>query len=297
MSDFFFTYTPVFDLFLLHLGFAFSQYIALRSGVFSLATAGFAAVGAYAAGILSVRMGLPSGFGILVATLLGTAASLFLALPLSKLRGVYQAIATVAFVQIVVSLNIYLEGLTGGAMGLNGIPRTVGTEVLLIAALGVTYVMWAVNRTRLGRAFDMIREDEAVAVSLGVPMVRYQALGFALSGAIAGLFGGLEAHHVYAIEPNQFGFPFLIAILSYVVFGGRHSVVGPIVGTAVLIALPELARPLAENRILVYGLLLILVINFLPRGIADTAIDKFKLRRLARREQASTTDGRKAVEQ
>lgn len=298
MSGFIFDYIPVFDLFLLHLGFAFSQYIALRSGVFSLATAGFAAIGAYAAGILSVRLGLPSGLGILVATLLGTGAALVLSLPLSKLRGVYQAIATVAFVQIVVSLNIYLEGLTGGAMGLNGIPHTVGTPELFVAVAAVTYLMWAINSTRLGRTFDVVREDEAVAVSLGVPMARYQALGFALSGAVAGLFGGLEAHHTYALEPNQFGFTFLIAILSYVVLGGRKSVLGSIVGTAVLIALPELARPLAENRILVYGLLLILVINFLPSGIADTSLDAIRLRRLGRRTAGGSDAGpgpRKAV--
>lgn len=289
MSHFIFTYIPVFDLFLLHLGFAFSQYIALRAGVFSMATAGFAAIGAYTAGILSVRLGLPSGLGIVAGTLLGMGAALVLALPLSKLRGVYQAIATVAFVQIIVSLNIYLEGLTGGAMGLNGIPHTVETPVLFVAAASVGYMMWALNRTRLGRTFDAIREDEAVAVSLGVPMVRYQTLGFALSGAIAGLFGALEAFHTYALEPNQFGFTFLIAILSYVMLGGRQSVAGPIVGTAVLIILPELARPLAENRILVYGLLLIFIINFLPRGIADTAIARLRLRRLARRGNATAT--------
>ncbi len=282
MSDFIFNYTPVFDLFLLHLGFAFSQYIALRSGVFSLATAGFAAIGAYTAGILAVKLGLPTPVGVLAGTVLGCLSALFLSWPLSKLRGVYQAIATVAFVQIIVSLNIYLEGVTGGAMGLNGIPHTVGTLELAIAAAGIVYVMWAINRTRLGRTFEVIREDEAVAVSLGVPMARYQALGFALSGAVAGLFGALEAFHTYALDPNQFGFPFLIAILSYVVFGGRRSVLGPIVGTAVLIALPEFARPLAENRILVYGLLLILVINFMPRGIADTALEKLRQRRLGR---------------
>ena len=283
MSQFIFNYIPVFDLFLLHLGFAFSQYIALRSGVFSMATAGFAAIGAYTAGILAVRLGLPTGIGIVAGTLFGMGAALVLALPLSKLRGVYQAIATVAFVQIIVSLNIYLEGLTGGAMGLNGIPHTVGTAGLFVAVAGVGYMMWALNRTRLGRTFDAIREDEAVAVSLGVPMVRYQTLGFALSGGIAGLFGALEAFHTYALEPNQFGFTFLIAILSYVMLGGRQSVAGPIVGTAVLIILPELARPLAENRILVYGLLLIFIINFLPRGIADTVIDRLRLYRLARR--------------
>jgi branched-chain amino acid transport system permease protein len=167
-------------------------------------------------------------------------------------------------------------------MGLNNIPKVIDTWHLLIAGIVVTYLIWALNRTRIGRTFEAIHENEAVAVSLGVPVARYQALAFALSGGIAGLYGALEAFHSYALDPNLFGFGFLIAVLSYVVFGGRKSVLGPIVGTAVLILLPELARPLAENRILVYGLLLILVINFMPRGIADTALDALRRRRLAR---------------
>lgn len=283
MSGFFTNWGPVLDLYLLHLGFAFAQYLVLRAGVFSLATAGLAAIGAYAAGILAVSYAVNPVIGILAAVAMGTLTALVLSWPLARLRGVYQAIATLAFVQIVLSLNIYAEGLTGGAMGLMNIPKVVGTFELLIAAAAVAYLIWALNTTRLGRTFDAIRENEAVAVSLGVSVVRYQALAFALSGGIAGLFGALEAFHSYALDPNMFGFPFLIAVLSYVVFGGRKSVLGPIVGTAVLILLPELARPLAENRILVYGLLLILVINFLPKGIADTALDAWRRHRLAQR--------------
>lgn len=287
MSNLYANWGPILDLYLLHLGFAFAQYLVLRAGVFSLATAALAAVGAYAAGILAVRYAVNPAVGILAAMGLGMVTALVLSWPLARLRGVYQAIATLAFVQIVLSLNIYAEGVTGGAMGLMNIPKVIGTFELLIAACAVTYLVWALNTTRLGRTFDAIRENEAVAVSLGVSVVRYQALAFALSGAIAGLFGALEAFHSYALDPNMFGFPFLIATLSYVVFGGRKSVLGPIVGTAVLILLPELARPLAENRILVYGMLLILVINFMPKGIADTALDALRRRRLARRGGAA----------
>jgi branched-chain amino acid transport system permease protein len=287
MSNLYANWGPILDLYLLHLGFAFAQYLVLRAGVFSLATAALGAIGAYAAGILAVRYAVNPAVGIFVAIGLGMVTALVLSWPLARLRGVYQAIATLAFVQIVLSLNIYAEGLTGGAMGLMNIPKVVGTFELAVAAVCVTYLVWALNTTRLGRTFDAIRENEAVAVSLGVSVVRYQALAFALSGGIAGLFGALEAFHSYALDPNMFGFPFLIAALSYVVFGGRKSVLGPIVGTAVLILLPELARPLAENRILVYGLLLILVINFMPKGIADTALDALRRRRLARRGGAA----------
>lgn len=273
-------YQPLFDLFLLHLGLAYSQWLVLRAGVFSLATVGLAGVGAYAGGVLVVAHGLPAPLALVAAAVAGGLVALLLSIPLARLRGVYQAIATVAFIQIVLSLNIYAAGLTGGAQGLNGIPKTVGTVTLLVAALATIWLMTAITRSRLGRAFDAIRQNEAVAASLGVSIVRHQALAFVISGALAGAYGALEAFHSYALVPSQFGFPFLIAVLSYVVFGGRNTIIGPIVGTAILLLLPEFARPLADARMLVYGLLLILTINYLPRGIADTLIERARARRL-----------------
>ncbi len=284
MSQYIAGYLPMFDLYLLHLGLAFSQYIVLRAGVFSLATAAFAGIGAYTAGVFAVKLGMHPVVGLAAGTLTGMGAALFLSIPLARLRGVYQAIATVAFIQILVSLNIYSEDLTGGAMGLNGIPKTVGTGWLLVAAVAATYLVWAIEKGRLGRAFNAIRQDEAVAASLGISITWHQALAFAISGALAGLFGGLEAYHSYALDPNQFGFHLLITVLSYVILGGRNSVVGPLIGTAILIILPELARPLAENRMIIYGVMLIVVINYLPKGIADTTLDGLRARRLKRRE-------------
>ena len=161
-------------------------------------------------------------------------------------------------------------------MGLNRIPKTVGTPVLLIFASLAVYLIYSIEKSRIGRAFNAIRQDEAVAASLGISITKHQALAFAISGALAGLFGGLEAYHSYALDPNQFGFHLLITVLSYVILGGRNSVIGPIIGTAILIVLPELARPLAENRMIMYGIMLIVVINYLPKGIADTVADLFR---------------------
>jgi branched-chain amino acid transport system permease protein len=282
MIDFFIAYRPVFDLFLLHAGMAYSQYIVLRAGAFSVATPGLAAIGGYAAGILTARYGYNPFVAVGVGVVLATAVSLLLSWPLARLRGVYQAIASLAFVQIVLSLNLYAQDVTGGAMGLTGIPKLVNTLELLIAVAAVLYIIAAIDRTRSGRAFDAIRQDEAVAASLGVRVTFFQAVAFGISGSIAGLFGGLEALHSYAIEPNQFGFHLLITVLTYVVFGGRRTVLGPLVGTAILIALPELARPLADFRLLVYGVLMMVVIAYLPRGVYDTLIEQIQRRRMAR---------------
>ncbi|RJL20259.1 branched-chain amino acid ABC transporter permease [Paracoccus siganidrum] len=284
------SFRPLFDLFLIHLGFAYSQYIVLRAGAFSIGNVGLSAIGAYTAAILTVNYGLPLPVTLLAGALAGLAFGTLLAIPLARLRGVYQAIASLAFVQIVLSANLYAENVTGGAMGFSGIPKLVGTGTLLVFALGTIYVMLAISRSRLGRAFDAVREDEGMAVSLGINAARTQAIAYMISGLLAGLFGSLEALHSYAVEPNQFGFHLIIVILSYVVLGGRRSVWGPLVGVALLIALPEISRPLADARIMIYGLILMVVMNFMPRGIVDTLV----ARRARRRSRAANPEVRQA---
>jgi branched-chain amino acid transport system permease protein len=270
MTDFFAGYQALFNAILLNCGLALSQYLVLRAGVFSVATAGLAAIGAYTAGLSALRLGLPPVVGLLAALLAGAVASAILSIPLARLRGVFQAIATLAFVQIVLSIALWATPLTGGATGLNGIPKTVGTGHLVVLLAVVLYVLASLGRSGLGRAFDAIRQDETVAVSLGVSVVRHHALAFALSGGIAGLIGGLMAYHNYSVVPEDFGFAMLVSVLAYVVLGGRQAVAGPVVGAVILTALPELARPLADNRLIVHGALLMLAITYLPQGIVDS---------------------------
>ena len=281
MSDFLNTYHHLFNVFLIGSGYALSQWVVMRAGVFSVATAGMASIGAYAAAILTTRMGWHYLASLAAALVLGAAVGLLLSWPLARLRGVFQAIATLAFVQVVMAFALYSDNLTGGAMGLNAIPTLVGTVETLIALVLVVYLMTAISATRLGRAFEAIRQNEAVASSLGVSVNFHQALAFAISGAIAGLFGGLEAFQSFTLFPATFGFPAVIAALSYVVLGGRRSVAGPIVGAAILLALPEISRPLADYRMALYGAILMLVIAFLPRGIVDTGLLALRRRRVS----------------
>lgn len=281
MSELFIAYRPLFDITLLSCGLAFSQYIVLRAGVESFATAAFAALGAYTAAILVTRSGTWMLPAIGAATLVGALAGGLLSIPLARLRGFFQAIATIAFVQIVVSLILYAEPLTGGALGINGIPRLVGTGTLALYVGGVIAMLAVLNRTGVGRAFNAIRQDETAAVALGISVMKYHTLAFVLSGAIAGAGGGMLALNTYSINAEQFGFSLLVAALAAVVLGGRTSVWGPVVGAVVLAALPELARPLAEQRLLVYGAILIVIIIYLPRGIVDTLIARHRARRAA----------------
>jgi branched-chain amino acid transport system permease protein len=284
-------YQPYLDAICIGSLYALSQFIALRAGLFSLATAGFGSIGAYAGAILGMRYGVSLWLALSAAIIVAVASGLLLALPLARLRGHFQAVATVGFVEIVVSLALYFDGLTGGPSGINGIPKLIGTVELILAVIAVAALCAVIDRTGVGRAFAAIRQDDLVARSLGISVTRYHRLAFALSAAIAGLAGCLAAFNTYTIEPQQFGFGLLTLALGAVILGGRGSVVGPIVGTTIFVLLPELARPLAENRFLLQGALLIVVITFLPRGIVDSLRDRWAIareRRQAARLLAAT---------
>jgi len=282
MINFFYTYQSLFDHILVYALLAMSQYVVLRAGVFSLGTAGFAALGAYGTALLITKAGWSPLAAIVAGMLLGMAASALVALPLSRLRGVFQAVATLALVQIVLSATQNWVSLTNGALGVNGIPKVASTPLLMAVVVVVVFLLVAMGRHSIGRAMDVIREDETVAVSLGISVPYYHRIAFIISGALAGLGGALQATSSYAITPQEFGFSMLVAALTMVVLGGRTTVWGALVGAAILTTLPELFRVFADYRNVVQGILLMLVIVYLPRGVADTALGELRDRRLRR---------------
>jgi branched-chain amino acid transport system permease protein len=281
MSGFILTYRPLFDLICIYSVLAFSQYVALRAGLFSLATPGFASIGGYAGAILLKSTSLGPLLSAAGAILCGVVAGLFLSLPLARLRGAFQSIATIGFVQIMVSLTLYAQPLTGGALGMNAIPKVATTGILVAVVIVLAALLAVINRSGVGRAFDAIRQDYTVAMSLGISVSRYFRYAFALSGAFGALGGCLLAFNTYSIQPDVFGFPMLVLVIAAVILGGRSMVAGPLVGMIFLIVLPELIRPLADERLLLQGLLLILVIIYLPQGIVDSLCQRWRLSRTA----------------
>jgi branched-chain amino acid transport system permease protein len=282
MSDFFAAYAGLIDFVALNAFLAYSQCVVLRAGVFSLATAGFAAIGAYTSALCVLHLGLPVPIGILCGAALATLVAGILALPLARLRGVFQAIATLAFVQIVLSFNQNAASVTQGALGINGIPKWATTPVLLGALAAVMFVLWNLSHSKIGRAIDAIRQDETVAVSLGISVFGTHFLVFLLSGFLGGLGGALEAFYSYSITPGQFGFQLLVASLTYVVLGGSVTLLGPLVGALILTLLPEVARSFKDFSLLFHGALLIVTIIYLPHGIVDTLLLIWRQRRLVR---------------
>lgn len=285
MMNLIYTYQPLFDYFLLAVGFAYSQQMVLRAGVFSIGSAGFACIGAYAVAILVKNQGWHPILALLVGAGIGCLGGLLLSIPLARLRGVFQAIATLAFVQIVVSLCLYFEEITGGPQGFNNIPKVVGTEHLVLAVAVTVYFMFVISRSSIGRAFDALRQDETVGATLGISIRKYHMIAFILSGALAGFFGGMQSLYTYSIEPEMFGFAFLVAALTYIILGGRGTVTGPIIGAAIMSLLPELARPLADNRQFFQGVLMMVMVAFMPHGVFDGLVLYMRKRRAAERDR------------
>lgn len=268
------TYGSVIEFILIDAALGLSIYITLTTGLLSVANAGFMAIGAYAASLATIHWHTPFLISIIIGIITAGLTGLVLGLPVLRLSDIYLAIATIGFSEVVrvVALNIdNVLGfeLTGGPLGLNNIPvKTEFWHLVLYLAL-LIYFFIRLSRSRTGRALAAIRDDETVAATMGINVVYYKNMAFVLGAMMAGGAGGLSAHLTRFIAPNEFGFARVVDILTYAVLGGFYHWLGPIVGAFILTGLPEVLRFLADYRAIVNGVILMLVIVYLPNGLID----------------------------
>ena len=246
---------------------ALSLSVSLQAGQLALAQAGFMGIAAYVSAILTMSYHWPLLASVAAAIAASTLVAALLALPVGRLRGVFLAIATIGFGEIVVALANNLT-LTGGAEGLSGIPNDATTPVIYGGLVVVGVVLIALARTKFGLAVALVREDEVAARGVGIDVARIRLLALALGGAIAGLGGALYAHEAFFISPGDFGFARMEQILVWCVVGGVTSPLGAVLGAALLSILPEAIRFLAAFREITNGVILLGVIIFAPAGIA-----------------------------
>jgi len=264
---------------------ALSVWITLYAGQLTLGNAAFMAIGAYGAALLGMRLGVPFPLGLVLGAGLSATLALPLGLAVFRLRGVYLAIATIGFGEVVRVVLLTLP-FTGKALGLNGIPPLTELWHIYLSLVVVAYVLWRVQGSTVGRAWAAIREDEIAAASQGIAIRRYKLAAFVAGAALAAWAGGLSAHLNFSIEPGDFGFTRAVQILVYAVVGGTPSVAGPILGAVLLTALPEILRPLREYRDIFAGLILMGVIIYLPRGLVTLA----ELRKTRRLQEIGAAD-------
>ncbi len=247
---------------------ALSIYVTLSCGLLSLANAAFMGIGAYTASLLTMQFEMPFPIALAAGGVLPALVALVIGIPTLRLSGVYLAMATLGFGEVVRVIVLNLD-ITGGPMGLNGVPPiTEWWHIVLI--LGVTvYALARLRRSKTGRAFEAIKEDEVAARLMGVNVAGYKLLAFIIGAAIAGVAGGLNAHYTFTIGPNNYGFENAVDILTMAVFGGTSNLIGPMIGSTILSLLPEVLRHFKDFRLAINGLILILVVLYLPKGIWD----------------------------
>lgn len=246
---------------------ALSIYLTLAAGLLTVANAAFMGIGAYTAALLSINLEMSFGIAILAGMLFPVVVALAIGRATLKLSGVYLAMATLAFGEVVRIVILNAEDLTGGALGLNNIPQLTSWHHVAAACALAVFLLLRMARSRVGRIIAAISQDETATELMGVDVSAYKLFTFALGAALAGLAGGLNAHLTFFISPNEYGFERAVEILAMGVLGGTGSPWGAVLGGAIITLLPELLRGLGHYRSLVNGLILILIILYSPRGL------------------------------
>src|SRR2546422_4898916 len=266
VADFLAAYSTTFAIVGVNALLALSVWLTLYAGQLTLGNAAFMAIGAYTSALLGRHLGAPFPLALAAGAVAAAALAAPLGLTVFRLRGVYLAIATLAFGEVL-RVILLATPITGKGQGLNGIPPKTELWHIYLSLAVVAYVLWRVQGSTVGRAWAAIREDETAAASQGIAVRRYKLGAFVAGAGLAAWAGGLSAHLNFSIEPGDFGFTRAVQILVFAVVGGTPSVLGPILGATLLTALPEILRPLKELRDVFQGLLLMAVIIYLPRGL------------------------------
>ena len=259
-------------------------------GQFSLGHAGFMAIGAYSAGIVTRMMPNYGGMaiGILVGFVISSIAALIVSIPTLRLRGDYLAIVTLGFSEII-RICIQNMKITNGAAGLTGIPKLTTWPILFAAVVISVIVCTNFVRSAPGRAARAINDDEIAAEAMGVNTTKYKVIAFVVGAILASLAGSLFANYFYVLNPNQFTFNKSIDILVMVVFGGMGSMSASVLAAIVIGILNMYLQQFTDLRMIIYGAALVLMMIFRPQGILgswELSIERWLKKRAAKKEAA-----------
>ena len=263
------------------------------AGQVSLGQAAFVGIGAYASGVLTVKVGLSPWVAMAAGVGLTAVTGLIVGIPLLKLRGHYLAMGTLGFGMIVNIVLIQWEQLTEGTIGIMSIPPLALAGFKLKSELSMYYLValsvilsmvLAANiiDSRVGRAMRAVHGSEVAAETSGVDTARYKLQVFVLSAAMAGYAGSLYAHHATYIHPGSFGFHQSIQLVVMAVIGGMASIWGAVLGASAVTLIAENLRSFQEFSTIIFGLVLMVIMVFLPAGLVRGTADAWRRLRARR---------------
>jgi branched-chain amino acid transport system permease protein len=272
------------------------------AGQISLGHAAFFGLGAYTSGVLTATHGISPWLALVAAVAVTVVVALLVGIPALKLTGYYLAMATLGFGIIVHILFKELVWLTGGPSGLLGIPLLSIGGIALDEPRYYYYLVWGMTLgaiaislnivdSRVGRALRALHDSEPAARASGVSTAHLKIWVFALSAAFASVAGSLYAHFVTFISPSSFDFMFSIKLVTMVVVGGMASIWGAVFGAATLTVLPELLAVFHDYDIVLFGLILVLVMIFLPQGLTRGLLDLWEQWSLQRHPNSASRSG------
>lgn len=257
--------------------------IAGYSGIFSFGHQAFFGIGAYVSALMSMNLGISPWFGLIIGGVFAAIAGAFISLPVLRLRIVpYIAILTLGFGEITKLVTSNLVELTRGELGLSGIPAftSIGPisfnlanrlnvyYLVLVIFIICTFVVYRIVKGPQGLALKSIKESQDAAESLGINLTKHKLYVFVISAFIAGVAGSLFAHYVQVLTPSSaISIDIMMQILLIVVIGGLGTIAGPLVGSFIVVMGLEYLRVLGDYRLVIYGLIIVLVIMFMPDGV------------------------------
>ncbi|MDR1915726.1 MAG: branched-chain amino acid ABC transporter permease [Synergistaceae bacterium] len=251
-------------------------------GQMTFAAVSFMGVGAFTSAQLSKYAHIPTSLSIILGILVAALFAFLIGLVLLRLKGPFFAFSTISLVQIMSNIFLNYEPLTGGARGIQSIPKLnlgvfspnnlFGWFYLLIAvAIICGLIVERVRQTHLGRALSSVRDNEIAAMSLGVDVFKTKVVAFTIAGALAGLSGALYAHMSQYISQSLFTFNTSLTFIMMVMLGGVNSTVGTFFGALLVTMLPEWLRPLKQYLMIIYGVGIIFLMVYMPMGLAGVA--------------------------
>lgn len=263
------------------------------SGQISIGQAGFYAIGAYVSALLSVRLGMPVFLAMIAGALAAAVVGIVIAIPATRVEHHFLALVTIGFGEIVWLVFQNGGSFTGGADGIVAIPPLrFGSlvfasyqsyyYVILVCVILALAVKASLINSRIGRAFMAIKYNPAASSAFGIDIVKYKVTAFAIGAFYAGLGGALYAHLIWFVSPETFTLNQSVLFLTMVLLGGAGSLWGPVIGTVLLIVVLEILQGFGTYQMAVYGVIIMLILFFMPQGIAGGIEGMVRKRKAAR---------------